>query len=87
MAYANNKFNIKRHTQDTVPSEASIVVSNNSLSAALSNSSTSSNNRASLFNKTLEKAACGVGFIVNINGVASHKVSCQHTIRQAYRAI
>jgi glutamate synthase domain-containing protein 1 len=28
----------------------------------------------SLFNVKDEKEACGVGFIVSINGVASHKV-------------
>lgn len=31
---------------------------------------------ASLFDPNFERAACGVGFIVNINGVASRKVSC-----------
>lgn len=30
---------------------------------------------ASLFDPKFEKAACGVGFIVNINGQASRKVS------------
>lgn len=36
---------------------------------------TSSANINSLFDPKLEKAACGVGFIVNINGIASRKVS------------
>lgn len=30
---------------------------------------------ASLFDPKFERAACGVGFIVNINGTASRKVS------------
>lgn len=30
---------------------------------------------ASMFDPKFEKAACGVGFIVNINGQASRKVS------------
>lgn len=32
---------------------------------------------ASLFDPDFERAACGVGFIVNINGQASRKVSIQ----------
>lgn len=33
---------------------------------------------ASLFDPKFEKAACGVGFIVNINGQASRKVGIEH---------
>lgn len=28
----------------------------------------------SLFNKSDEKSACGVGFLVNVNGISSHQV-------------
>lgn len=84
-SHANNLINItksKGSSEQQARKMLDIDLNNKPNSSKSSSSllpSSMTKKSTSLFDPKFEKAACGVGFIVNINGQASRKVNLQAT--------